>query len=118
MTFQSIGNDSLVSSERQTSLKIAAFDPETSKIKWVRQFDKFNSQTMNSFGLSKDDDLLSGLYFGGHYESLSEENNEDVKNGLKRRAAIFHMQSGQKGAFLYALDFGQEESQDQVQAID
>ena len=73
---------------------------------------------MNAFRLSKDDDLLSGLYLGGHYESLSEENNEGVRNSLKRRAAIFHTQGGQKGAILYALDFGQEKSQNQVQAID
>ena len=41
MTLQTIGNDLHVSSEGQTGLKIVAFDLESSKIKWVRQFDKF-----------------------------------------------------------------------------
>ena len=39
MTLQSVGEDSHEYSEGQASLKIVAVDLESSKVKWVRQFD-------------------------------------------------------------------------------
>ena len=54
---------------------------------------------MNALRLLKDEDhLIQGLYIGGSYELQTYENNEGMKNDLRKRAAIFHMQGNQKEA--------------------
>ena len=93
-------------------LRIGALDVQSNQMKWIRQYESIFSNALFSLQ-SKNGECAAGLYVGGY--AWLPQSEEEAAGGVQR-AALFHLEDGQKDTTLYTFESASRKSQN-IQAI-